>query len=59
MIDAVPLCGPSKFIFNMFVKFTVWGHKLSPMKNRFPNNTTESYKEIVDLQEMHVLGVTN
>jgi O-antigen/teichoic acid export membrane protein len=48
---AVPLCGPSKFIVNVYFKSTRKGHSISPLKNRFRTPSEEAYIEIAELME--------
>ncbi len=45
-MNAVPITGPSQFVFKRFAGATAFGHRHSPWKNRWPIPSAEADREI-------------
>ena len=50
--DAVDLSGPSKFLISRLYKVCAFGHKISPLKNKFPIPHKAAEKEIAELNKL-------
>ncbi len=58
-MNAVPITGPSQFVFKFFANATRVGHHHSPWKNRWPIPSAEADKDIAHFIEWQAKAVVN
>ncbi len=51
---AASISGPSKVLVNVMARLTVWGHRKSPWKNRFPIDYSKARPEAEELSAQRI-----